>query len=734
MNRKTMVLVMILLFLISITNIKAQYPQSDGIRFGANVWYGFGSESDLQDVAEFYDMLVLNEGDYSEVLKIRNWNPDAIILVYKHMACNTAYAPHGSCRYDNPSEIPDEDWFLHNDHGRVCDPYFNPGDSWYEEVCYLDISRQEVRQYIIDGYLEMFAEYPEFDGLWVDLAPASLSYYNRNQPSDVNEISTDAEAFHSYRLFIQETDDALDGIGKYFIPEWSEMAHEDSVQDSPYLENNWRDLILNVDGAWAEAFYWEWSGGRRSPSQIQQELEDCRLTIQNNRIYGAGIWTDGSPSSQFLSMTQEAYDQLKDNCGNHHIFLFYPHDGYHLTAAHNGISILQSIDTGTSCVDGTCDPGDCDSCPQDCTLSECCGDTTCNNGEDCDSCSQDCLSGSELCCSGTVYDPISHVCCTGSIHTGDCCDTSDCSGEEECIDYVCTLTIECTDNDGDGYGDPASTSCTNPELDCNDDNIDINPGAQETCGDSEDYDCDGQNNNGFNLGSPCGGGNIALNKPVTASAEDWDTHAEWVVDDIWDGSYWAGQGTPHWIELDLESDYSISRIDIGPFGHNVQGNCYYNNAWNLTYKSSSDTDWTDFNNVQKVSGTGDLSGPGLSVTNGRPAFSTCDDGYRYYSFTFDSVDARYVRYEVSDGDADGDSNCDEIEVYSGDSEVVMCDGLYSTKCGTVSIHRADLDKNGCIDNNEIAAFMQRWRVSIADVNMREMMEAIETWKLGIGCS
>ena len=59
-----------------------------------------------------------------------------------------------------------------------------------------------------------------------------------------------------------------------------------------------------------------------------------------------------------------------------------------------------------------------------------------------------------------------------------------------------TITIgqetTCTNNDNDGYGNPASTTCTHPELDCDDNNADINPGATEICGNGIDEDCNGQ--------------------------------------------------------------------------------------------------------------------------------------------------------------------------------------------------------------------------------------------------
>ena len=64
-------------------------------------------------------------------------------------------------------------------------------------------------------------------------------------------------------------------------------------------------------------------------------------------------------------------------------------------------------------------------------------------------------------------------------------------------DYVTVRYVDgdppCVDDDGDGFGDPASPVCTSPEPDCDDGNPDIRPDMAEICDDAaeEDEDCDG---------------------------------------------------------------------------------------------------------------------------------------------------------------------------------------------------------------------------------------------------
>jgi hypothetical protein len=140
----------------------------------------------------------------------------------------------------------------------------------------------------------------------------------------------------------------------------------------------------------------------------------------------------------------------------------------------------------------------CDSLDNDCDGET---DEGYNVGESCSVGIGECeASGSYVCtqdglsteCDAVPGDPDPEVCdgldndCNGLVDDGD----------------VCPF---CTDNDQDGYGDPASSVCDHPELDCDDGDANINPGATELC-DGVDNDCDGQTDEGYNVGESCSAG------------------------------------------------------------------------------------------------------------------------------------------------------------------------------------------------------------------------------------
>jgi cysteine-rich repeat protein len=76
----------------------------------------------------------------------------------------------------------------------------------------------------------------------------------------------------------------------------------------------------------------------------------------------------------------------------------------------------------------------------------------------------------------------------------------------------------CTDNDGDGYGNPGDSSCRSGSArDCNDNNASINPGAAENCTDGVDNNC----NNLVDAQDP-----NALNCPIVCNDADFDGYDE----------------------------------------------------------------------------------------------------------------------------------------------------------------------------------------------------------------
>ncbi len=69
---------------------------------------------------------------------------------------------------------------------------------------------------------------------------------------------------------------------------------------------------------------------------------------------------------------------------------------------------------------------------------------------------------------------------------------NDCDGNTDCADDDCetdTACMTCTDADGDGY---CAEESFGGEMDCDDTDPGVNPGAGEIAGDGIDNDCDGE--------------------------------------------------------------------------------------------------------------------------------------------------------------------------------------------------------------------------------------------------
>lgn len=133
----------------------------------------------------------------------------------------------------------------------------------------------------------------------------------------------------------------------------------------------------------------------------------------------------------------------------------------------------------------------------DCVDEEICGDGVDNDcdgsiDEDCADCTDDDSDGYGLTgSSGCLYAGYDCVDSDVNIFPGApelCTDTidSDCDG-----DPYNGCDSECVDTDGDGFGSPASSQCTDPRHDCLDTDAEVNPGKTEVLGDGKDNDCDG---------------------------------------------------------------------------------------------------------------------------------------------------------------------------------------------------------------------------------------------------
>ncbi len=179
-------------------------------------------------------------------------------------------------------------------------------------------------------------------------------------------------------------------------------------------------------------------------------------------------------------------------------------------------------------VDEDCDQDDDDYCDFDKVLYntplDVCPNTNVVNGskgDDCDDNNAQINPGAREICGNTIDDDCSGddepcpacaenwTCtdwgtCVNGTHTRTCTDSNNCGTENNKPEESEACSVSCVDNDNDGYGNPASSACAHGELDCNDNDSQINPGATEICGDGVDNNCDGVSQVcGFNCTDEC---------------------------------------------------------------------------------------------------------------------------------------------------------------------------------------------------------------------------------------
>lgn len=141
--------------------------------------------------------------------------------------------------------------------------------------------------------------------------------------------------------------------------------------------------------------------------------------------------------------------------------------------------------------------------------------------------------------------------------------------------------------------------------------------------------------------------NVALRADVTASGSDGNETVEEVevsynASQIVDGSTakykgWKSSDKEQWISVDLGQTYSIDRYNLS-----LAGTGYYDKACNLkafTVQVSTDGEqWTDIDVVK-------------------------DNTDNILDRTFEAVDARYVKINITDAGSDGVARIQELEIY-----------------------------------------------------------------------
>jgi len=189
------------------------------------------------------------------------------------------------------------------------------------------------------------------------------------------------------------------------------------------------------------------------------------------------------------------------------------------------------------CIEGICLPN-----------LECTSDSDCPSGQVCDAATATCVDASQPCSSNEDCG-FGEICVDGQCMTGcasdldcdpgyvcdsgicvpdvtRCTDDSDCPSGQVCDTTTATCVPDCTDNDQDGF-------CA--DVDCDDADASVNPGAAESCGNGKDDDCDGQIDEGCGASctsdTDCGAGEVCVaGECVVGCTSDEDCPAGQICD------------------------------------------------------------------------------------------------------------------------------------------------------------------------------------------------------------
>ena len=330
---------------------------------------------------------------------------------------------------------------------------------------------------------------------------------------------------------------------------------------------------------------------------------------------------------------------------------------------------------------------------------------------------QTCLEQNFICCpsGNTCTQPRSGSGCGD----GQCCASEDdCNPLPDCGNGICasgecdTCPQDCAPAECCGDG-----TCNNGE-DCGSCDLDCLDSGEECCsGTSYNLNtqvcCSGSVQIGdCCLNSDCNTGENCINYHCVASGISLANSQTMIdnsnnfavthpVENLWDGitsssdsgTSGAGDISSFWVEFDFSEDYDLTQARL--FGDDI--GTWLSETWTLKYKRNSEDSWTT-------------------------AFSDVNVLFTDWSEQSLDITARFVRIEVIGNQVAPATQARELEIHGSLHE------------GGQTYHRADSNPQDCVISiDELVVFMNRWKVSIADVGMIEMMEAIELWKGGNAC-
>lgn len=248
-----------------------------------------------------------------------------------------------------------------------------------------------------------------------------------------------------------------------------------------------------------------------------------------------------------------------------------------------------------------------------------------------------------------------------------------------------SVSLTCTDNDGDGYGSPASSVCTYSQLDCNDNNAAINPGATEICGNSVDENCDG-------VAATCSGTAFAVGQIVEAEAGN-------IVAPM------ANNGGVVSTSVDESGTVSFTFNIVQSGNYRLEADMVTtSDADNSLYVSGPDGGEDIFDSATPLNHVWDnVSWRG----SGTPTANQYDP--KTWSLNAGSATFTFRGREAGTG-------LDKVRLVS---------------TSTVSIPAPDTNGDGCISLAEISAYAALWLQGELDFSY--VQSAANTWRTGQGC-